>query len=450
MKFLSRVVWSEGMYLGPQHFQTQSRYFEDSVRFAIEHAWFEPWGLSSYDLDSSAIENGRVSLVSAHGIFEDGLVFELRSDCDPLPAERRIQELFPPSADNIVMLLAVPKWQERQPNCALNGNSASTRYRASERQIRDLNTGTDGKAVRLCEKNIQIITQDEIREDLLTIPLARIRRDGAGGFMYDPTFVPPCTKLTASNWLMSFLSQFIEIFEEKRKALMLPRNKAGGYQAGLSQLEVSNFWFLHAINDALVALKHLHASKRGHPEELFRELSRVAGALCTFNVDSDPNALPLYDHRHLDRCFDVLGKHIREHLEIMVPSNTVAVPIQASDPNFYFGDANDQRCFGRSRWILGIGSSAGEAEVLTKAPYLVKICSGLFVRELVKRAIPGLTLVHLPAPPSAISAKVDLQYFSVSRSGPCWDHICDTRRVGIYVPNELPNATVELQVILEN
>ncbi|PYP91734.1 MAG: type VI secretion system baseplate subunit TssK [Candidatus Angelobacter sp. Gp1-AA117] len=449
MKFLSRVVWSEGMYLGPQHFQIQNRYFEDSVRFAIEQTWFEPWGLSSYELDGSAIENGRVSLISAHGIFEDGLVFDSTAGCDPLPAERNIRDVFLPSAESLMVALAVPRWQERQQNCALNGNPENSRYRASERHIRDLNTGADGKPVKLCEKNIQIITQDEIGDDLLTIPLARIRRNGAGGFMYDPAFVPPCTKLTASRRLMDFLGQFIEIFEEKRKALMLPR-KSGGFQAGLSQLEISNFWFLHAINDALAVLKHLHASKRGHPEELFRELSRVAGALCTFNLESDPNTLPLYDHRNLEYCFGALGQHIREHLEILVPSNTVNITIQPTPPNFYFGDVTDQRCFGRSRWIIGIGSSTGEAEVLTKAPYLVKVCSGLFVSELVRRAMPGLTLVHLPVPPSAISPRVDLQYFSISKSGPCWDHICDTRRVGIYIPNELPDAAVELRVVLES
>src|SRR4051794_35998425 len=34
MRSLSRVVWFEGMYLGPHHFQAQSRYFEDSTNFA--------------------------------------------------------------------------------------------------------------------------------------------------------------------------------------------------------------------------------------------------------------------------------------------------------------------------------------------------------------------------------------------------------------------------------
>ena len=57
MKNLSRVVWSEGMYLGPHHFQAQSRYFEDSVHSATTSLWFEPFGLSGYELDAEALRN---------------------------------------------------------------------------------------------------------------------------------------------------------------------------------------------------------------------------------------------------------------------------------------------------------------------------------------------------------------------------------------------------------
>jgi type VI secretion system protein ImpJ len=53
-------------------------------------------------------------------------------------------------------------------------------------------------------------------------------------------------------------------------------------------------------------------------------------------------------------------------------------------------------------------------------------------------------------PPPAISARVDTQYFGVSKSGPCWDHILQTRRVGIYVPGELPEPELELLVVLES
>jgi type VI secretion system protein ImpJ len=448
MKLLSRVVWSEGMYLGPHHFQAQNRYFEDSIRFAIEHAWFEPWGFISLRLDGSAIENGRARVQHAHGIFEDGLIFEM-PECDMLPPERNIREAFAPDAENLLIFLAIPKRHGTQQNCDVNGGSYNTRYRAVNRVIRDVNNGTDEKEISLCAKNIRLITKSEITDNMLTLPVARVRRDGAGHLVYDPGFVPPCSKLTANDWLMSFLGQLIELLDEKRKILLRPRIEPGKFQAVASQLDVSNFWFLHTINDGLTVLRHLYTSKRGHPEELFRELSRLGGVLCTFNFESDPNSLPDYDHRNLDSCFRELGAHIRRHLEILLPSNTIQIAVQQSHPNIYTGKVNDQRCLGPSRWILGIASSAGEAQVLTRAPGVVKVCSQLFVGELVKRAMPGLVLTHLPAPPSAISPRAELQYFSISKSGPCWNHITETRQVGIYVPDELSNVSLELQVILD-
>ena len=101
MKYLSRVVWSEGMYLGPHHFQAQSRYFEDAVRFATSSLWFEPWGLVGVQLDAEALKNGTVSLVHARGIFPDGLVFHM-PECDALPEPRAIADLFPPARDTAV------------------------------------------------------------------------------------------------------------------------------------------------------------------------------------------------------------------------------------------------------------------------------------------------------------------------------------------------------------
>lgn len=448
MKYLSRVVWSEGMYLAPHHFQTQSRYFEDSVRFAIEHVWYEPWGLVSYKLDHNAIKNGRVSLLQAQGIFEDGLAFDMPV-CDALPPERDVHDLFSPVAESLLVYLAVPTRQSSITNCDLNGAS-TTRYRAVNRSIRDVYDGSEEKPVQFGQKNIQLIIGSELNPDLQAFPLARVQRDGAGHLIYDPKFIPPCTKLTASDQLFSLLGRLIEVFEEKRNVLVAARSRPGHPQAGANQSEVSNFWFLHTINQGLATLRHLYLSKRSHPEELFCELLQLSGALSTFHVASDPNQLPAYDHRRLDACFEALTCYMLEHLEIMVPGNAVELLLLRTEENFYNAEVKDKRCLGASRWILGLSSSAGEAQVLTRAPQLVKMCSRQFVRELVKRAMPGLALTPLNAPPTAVPSKMEMQYFSVDRSGPCWNHIMDSKQIGIYVPNELPDPRVELYVILES
>ena len=44
---------------------------------------------------------------------------------------------------------------------------------------------------------------------------------------------------------------------------------------------------------------------------------------------------------------------------------------------------------------------------------------------------------------------MEMQYFGINRSGPFWDSITKTRRVGIYVPGELPNPELELLVVLD-
>jgi type VI secretion system protein ImpJ len=62
----------------------------------------------------------------------------------------------------------------------------------------------------------------------------------------------------------------------------------------------------------------------------------------------------------------------------------------------------------------------------------------------------GLTLTHLPAPPPAVPVRVEAQYFGIAKAGPFWDHIVQTRRVGIYVPGELPAPQLELLVVLDS
>jgi type VI secretion system protein ImpJ len=109
----------------------------------------------------------------------------------------------------------------------------------------------------------------------------------------------------------------------------------------------------------------------------------------------------------------------------------------------------DERCLGPSRWILEIQSPVGEADLIANVPRLTKMCSARFVLELIKRALPGMKLNHLSVPPVQIAARVESLYFSVERSGPCWEHIVQTRQVGIYVPAEIPTAHIGLIVLLD-
>src|SRR5689334_10448201 len=153
MRLLSRVVWSEGMYLGPHHFQVQNRYFEDSIQFATSSLWFASQGLAGVELDNEALRNGTISLLHARGIFADGLTFNI-PESDAVPDTRAVADLFPPTKNSVTVLLAVPEYHAGGSNCALNPNGSNdARFVAESRVLHDENSGADERPVRLGRKN---------------------------------------------------------------------------------------------------------------------------------------------------------------------------------------------------------------------------------------------------------------------------------------------------------
>jgi type VI secretion system protein ImpJ len=439
------------MYLGPHHFQVQGRFFEELTHFEISSLWFEPYGLVGLELDVEALRNGTVALVHTRGIFQDGLTFNI-PESDPVPLPRNIVDLFPATRESLTVLLTVPPHRPGAANCSVGDQQIDehTRYIAEEKTLPDENTGLDEKALRLGRKNIQLLLDTEEVGDMQTLPIGRIKRDGSGNYVYDESFIPPCLQISASQTLLMMTRRLIDILQEKSAAVSIDHRGHGKFQAGLSAQEVSRFWFLHAINSSLGPLRHMFYSQSGHPAELFTELLRLGGALCTFALDSPPQKLPLYNHLALDKCFADLEKHIRVHLDLLAPSNCISIPLRSVANYFYEGEIADQRCLDRARWILSVHSPIGDAEVITRTLQLIKVCSAQFVPQLVRRALPGMELTHMPVPPSAVSPRVESQYFAISRTGPCWDHIVQTRRVGIYIPGDIPSPEVELLVVLEN
>jgi type VI secretion system protein ImpJ len=246
------------------------------------------------------------------------------------------------------------------------------------------------------------------------------------------------------------LRRLVEILEEKSTVFTQEQTQRNGvFQAGMSARHVAQYWFLHALNSSVPTLRHFLLSQHAHPQELFREMSRLGGALCTFGLEVHPRSLPVYDHLKLGDCFGALDEHIRRHLEIVMPSKAIRIPLTAVESFLYQGEVKDERCLGAGRWILEIESPIGEADLIANVPRLTKICSARFVVELIKRALPGLPLNHVSVPPPQIAARVESQYFSMQRGGPCWEHIVQTRQLGVYVPAEIPSPQLSIIVLLD-
>ena len=78
------------------------------------------------------------------------------------------------------------------------------------------------------------------------------------------------------------------------------------------------------------------------------------------------------------------------------------------------------------------------------------MCASKYVLELVRRAFPGLTVDHVPAPPPGLAPRGELAYFEITLAGPCAQGIRDSKEIGVYVPAGLPDAALEVAVLTPN
>jgi type VI secretion system protein ImpJ len=441
VRYLTPVVWHEGMHLAQHHFQAQGRYFEELAAFVLSELVFRPYGVAACELDPEALRNDTLALRHARGIMPDGLVFHFPDE--PPPEPREIRSLFSPTQDSHLVLLAIPPFRPGRPNLA-DGDAVPPpeppRFRPVTREVRDEATGADEKPVAFAQKEFRLLLDAEDAAGLVTLPLARVRRDGAGHFVFDEAYVPPSLQIGASTRLVSLLARLVETLEQRVDALAAERADAPG--------ELLAHWLASTVNVALGPLTRHRRTRRAHPEQLYAEMLRLAGALCTFSMEAHPRDLPMYDHDRLDQCFGRLESRIRELLEVVAPSSSVRIPLRTGGDSFYAATVTDPRCFGDAQWYLGVRSSESPAETGARVPRLVKVCSGKFIERLVREAFPGLPLQHVLSPAPQIAPRPGTEYFAIPRTGPCWASIVETREVGVYAPDSIPDAEIELVVAI--
>lgn len=459
MGSLSRVVWSEGMHLAQHHFQVQSAWLEDIAAATLSGMFHAPYGLIACELDAEGLMNGTAAIASARGIMPDGLPFSF--PVEPAPAPLAVADRLSPTQASHLLLLGVPAIRPGRANCAVNGDDGSSlRFSAIERTVPDELTGTDERPVLIARKNFRLLLDTDPTDGLVTMPVARIQRSGAGHLVYDDSYIAPSLRLSASRRLLELTARMIELLEARSDAVLATR---GGGDAEYAPREIAGFWFVHALNSAIPALRHSLRTGSAHPEQLYLQLAQLAGALCTFSVGSHPRELPPYDHDTPEPCFDALEVHIRRHLDVILPTAALSLPLQPAAvgadgaliapaegaTSFYAARAPDARCFDPSAaWFLGLRTGAPGADVPGRAGQLVKLCSAWAIAKLVERAYPGLGLQYVATPPADLSPRPGMHYFLVQRTEPCWKSIVDTGEVGLYVPAAIPEPEVELKVVL--
>lgn len=439
-----KVVWKEGIFLQPQHFQQSERYIIDSMnsRFGFYTPFY--FGIADIEFDKDALANELVVLRTCSGVLPDGLPFAIPFGNNQ-PPSRSFSGIFSADQQFLYVFLALPCVSDGKANILEQGmQNVHTRFQSVMTQISDEVQGSQAKEIEVAEPNFTILFGNEKKDNFNSIPIARLKRNTNGYIEYDETYIPPLLFIDASLRLKNHLRGLLELLFAKSSNLSVGRRQVEGGLAEFSDSEESTFRLLHTINMYIPFLNNCKINSKIHPHDLYYHLSLLAGALSTFSTDISVSEIPHYDHINLNGTFDGLIKVIRTILEADISAGCVLIPIEQMTTATYLCKIPDEKVLSQAKLYFGVSAKASEKELIIGVLQRIKMCSRDRLDLLISSAMPGLPLIHTSRPPEDLPTKPGFVYFSLDQQSQFWANIKASNSLAFYFPNQLADLKMEM------
>jgi type VI secretion system protein ImpJ len=439
-----RILWGEGTFLRPQHFQQQDRFLETRLARALALGRSHSWGLDAVRLDAAALAGGMLCCEELQLVFQDGTTYDAPRE-EPLPRARALNDL-PGLEDGALVWACLPRLDEAGGNAAEPGREGGrpVRFTLERVAVPDLFTEALEAELTVLRADVRLRVGAEDRDGHCAVPIARLRRAGAESWSADPDFVPPVLSLQGAPPLLAALKTLQIMLQAKRRALAGARRERSRAAADYGAGEVASFWLLHSVNRFLPLLAHLLEHPRVHPEAAYRHLAQLAGELATFSTARGPEDVPAYRHGDLTGTFRTLAALIRELLDTVLPTRCAVVPLREERPSFHSARLEDDRIAAGCELYLSVGGDGPAAEILEAVPRQLKVGCPDDVDRLLPSALPGIRLAHVARPPGGVPARLGHPCFALEPTGPVYDRMLGARSICVYTPRALPPMTFEL------
>ncbi|QJE02859.1 type VI secretion system baseplate subunit TssK [Massilia forsythiae] len=446
MTTASKVLWGEGLFLRPQHFQQQDRYHEARLNETAGALHPYCWGVRKLTIDADALKADVLRIIELSLIFPDGEVYRA-PDHDMLPPQVRLGEL-PSAMQDISFHAALPSLKVHGENCAARGEARpDARFGQREHDTQDLFTDAAPAPVAYLTKSLRLVLESEALDFYDSFPLLRLRRVATGGFEIDHDFIPPSLSIEGAPGLHAQLARLMEKLLAKVHALYGHYREPSKNVVELRGGDVSSFWLLHTASAGYAALAHYLAHRELHPERLFQELLVLAGGLMTFSRSVKLEDLPAYAHQDPGPAFARLDGILRELLDTVISSKYFSIALSNERPSYHLGMLDSGKINHHTALYLGVSADMAALQLVDIVPLRFKIGAPEDVDKLVLSAMPGVKLVHAPQLPAALPVRPDTYYFVLENRGVLYDSMLKAQAISIYVPNGLRDLKLELIAI---
>ncbi|AKA17735.1 type VI secretion system baseplate subunit TssK [Aeromonas hydrophila] len=441
MSSRNRVIWREGLFIKPQHFQQQQRHSDYALHARLSALSDYFYGLQSLAINEDYLGFGRIALVGATGILPDGTVFNIPND-DVLPTPLEVTDA---SVANQKVYLALPL-SVSGVNEVNQGGQVATRLQAHRHDVRDLHSeGGDVVSLEVGRVSLRLMLEREDRSAYASLAIARIldkRPDG--GLVLDPNFMPCSISVSAIPTLKRFLGESAGLVAERARSLS-QRIAAPGQQ-GVA--DVAEFMMLQLLNRAQPQLSHLARLGTLHPERLHESLVQLCGELMTFTDESRlPPEFPAYRHDDQQVSFEPVMLALRQALSTVLSPRAVSIQLRKHQYGIMVAMVNESELMASADFVLAVRARMPQEQLRKQLLQQTKVASSDKIRELISLQLPGIPLLPLPVAPRQLPYHAGYSYFQLDRQSPAWQMLAVGNTLAFHIAGDFPELDMQLWAI---
>ncbi|RUR40136.1 type VI secretion system baseplate subunit TssK [Vreelandella populi] len=438
----NRVVWSEGLFIKPQHFQQQQRSLEGLLDTRLKGVSHYLYGFLSLELNNEFLSFGRIAISRASGVTPDGVAFHLPADdVEPTPLE-----IDDASITNQVVYLGLPLATDGVGEVRWPEDDLPGRYRLSSRSVRDLHS-QDGATAELEVARVspRLLLERDDRSGYACLAVARIvERRPDGSLVLDEQFLPTLLNVQAAPGLQRFVGEMAGLMRER--ARNIAQRLSTPHQAGVA--DVSDFMLLQLLNRSQPRFQHLARLGQLHPERLYETMHEIACELVTFTDESRlPPECPAYDHDHPERAFKPLMKMLRQALSTVLEPRAVAIQLQSRRFGLLVAPLSDLSLIESAEFILAVRADMPNERLRKLFLQQTKVASVERIRDLISLQLPGVPLEPLPVAPRELPYHAGYTYFQLDRQSEAWGMLNGASGFAFHVAGEFPGLEMQFWAI---
>ncbi|GLO63066.1 type VI secretion protein [Vibrio sp. MACH09] len=433
-----KVVWSEGMFLSPQHFQQQERYLENYVREFSEQSGTMAFGFSLLDIDTALLKIGKFGIKHARGRFPDGTPFEL---------QQALVIDIPQGFINQRVYLALPVYRSGAVDV---GDDDRLRNKPSETSVFDTSRDrSEPVQLDVANLNVTLKLEGEELEDYTLIPVAQVsEHKSEGTVLLNKAFVPNCLHFGASSYLVESLSDIHAQMQYRANTIAVRLNAES--QSKSYQSLIRDYLWMQALGGWLPKLKLWVDGELIATRDLYFECISMVGQMAGLEGKM-PKEVLAWNPNELYKIFSHVFSEMMLQLREVQLDNVTNLKW---DTNLFATRRllrtliKERSLFNNGRFVLVVTSSLGSAKLGEQFPFAAKLAGNSAIAELVRNALSGVPLLPLPYAPSELKSRHDAAYFELDTQSELWKALVKKDEpIALHIDDRIGDVQVEFYVI---